>query len=345
MEHKAGPVHEIDRAKVYEDVLALYSSNNAVHVEYPFRVRFKGEKGVDIGGVMKDMFSAFTYEAYIRHFDGSGLLYPAVHASTCMDTFSALGTVFSHCYLVSGVFPDRVAFPCLAVAFLGQSTQLSDPLLENYFLSCLSAHEAETVRDAMKCTGLEFEEDLKVRLTAILAWHGCRAVPQPSNIKQLLVQAAKYTFLVKPAAPLFHIHEGIPVGHRPFWAQMSVSRLHTVYTALSVSTSKVLSLLSEPVITNEAQECAWAYLQQFVGDMGVNELRSFLRFVTGSFVISVDSITVIFNASDGAGRRPQTRTCSATLEVPTTYSTFQEFVSEFRTILSLPSHIWVMDTY
>ena len=165
-----------------------------------------------------------------------------------------------------------------------------------------------------------------------MAWLPCCS----PNIKQLLAQAAKYTFLVKPAA---HIREGIPVEHTPFWTQMSVSRLHTVYTELSVSTSKVLSLLSVPVITNKAQECAWEYLQQFVGDMGVNKLHSFLRFVTVSFVISVDSITVIFRWSRAS------TSCSATLEVSTTCSTLLEFVSEFRTILLLPSHIWVMDTY
>lgn len=345
IECEPGPVHEINRANVYEEVMTLYSKNNRMHLEYPFRVRFVGEKGVDIGGVMKDLFSAFLCESYIKDFDGSGLLYPSVHASARMDAFSVLGCVYSHCYLVSGMFPDRIVFPCLAVALLGPNTTIPESLLEKYFLSSLSAHEAAALCDAMKCTDLDFGSDLKSRLTAILAWHGCRAIPQPSNMRQLLLQAANYTFFVKPAAALARMHNGIPVEHQAFWAQMSMRRLHDIYTELSVSTPKVLSLLSEPTIVNEAQECAWSYLRQFVGDMTVAELRSFLRFVTGSFVISVDYITVVFNAMDGAGRRPQTRTCTATLEVPTTYASLPEFVAEFRAILSLPSHNWSMDTY
>ncbi len=81
-------------------------------------------------------------------FDGSCLLYPAVHASIDMTTFSTLGAITSHCYLVSGVFPDRIAFPCLAATLLGPS---SDQLLQNY---CLSAHEAAMVREGIQFSGL-----------------------------------------------------------------------------------------------------------------------------------------------------------------------------------------------
>ncbi len=103
-------------------------------------MQFKEERALDIGGVTRDMFSAFFIQAYISLFDGSCLLYPAVHASSIdMTTFSTLGAIISHCYLVSGVFPDRITFPCLAAALLGPSTILSDQLLQNYFLCCLAA--------------------------------------------------------------------------------------------------------------------------------------------------------------------------------------------------------------
>ena len=49
--------------------------------------------------------------------------------------------------------------------------------------------------------------------------------------------------------------------------------------------------------------------------MSNDELRRFVRFVTGSFVISVKSITVSFNKLDSFARRPIAHTCSARLEL------------------------------
>ena len=51
---------------------------------------------------------------------------------------------------------------------------------------------------------------------------------------------------------------------------MPVHRFHSIYTALSVTASKVLGLLEEPVIENEAQEMVWTYLRRFVGNLLVH---------------------------------------------------------------------------
>ena len=54
-----GSYHVIQRANILQDVLELYRSNQEVVKEYPFQVKFFGEKALDLGGVSKDMFSAF----------------------------------------------------------------------------------------------------------------------------------------------------------------------------------------------------------------------------------------------------------------------------------------------
>ena len=78
--------------------------------------------------------------------------------------------------------------------------------------------------------------------------------------------------------------------------------------------------------------------------MSGDELRTFLRFVTGSLVTSVPNIDVSFNSLDGLGRRPVSHTCSATLELSSTYKSPPEFVAEFRAVLSDPVYSWRMDT-
>ena len=75
--------------------------------------------------------------------------------------------------------------------------------------------------------------------------------------------------------------------HQPFWDSMEVEKLYSVYKSQSVTTVKVLNLLVEPPLQNQTQEEVWSYLRRFIGNMTVDELRTFLRFVTGSFVITV----------------------------------------------------------
>ena len=95
-----GPAHMVDRKSIFEDVMMLYTDDyEKVLSEYPLCIRFKGEMGVDLGGVTRDMFSAFFSTAYIKMFDGTSTLFPASHAGVDISKFRTLGTVMSHAYL------------------------------------------------------------------------------------------------------------------------------------------------------------------------------------------------------------------------------------------------------
>ena len=60
-----GIPHEVTRANLYEDAIALYREEGEnIMQEYPFRIKFKGEKAVDCGGVSRDMLSGFWEVAY-----------------------------------------------------------------------------------------------------------------------------------------------------------------------------------------------------------------------------------------------------------------------------------------
>ena len=86
--------------------------------KYPFRMQFVGEKGVDLGGVCRDAYTAFFNSAYQKFFDGSTLVTPAIHPGTDIAALKNLGCIISHSYLISGILPVRVAFPCLAHVLL-----------------------------------------------------------------------------------------------------------------------------------------------------------------------------------------------------------------------------------
>ena len=342
---KMGVFHNIDRSNIYDDVVNLYSKNNGTVVnECPFHVQFCNEKAVDIGGVTRDMFSAFFDELYVRMFDGSTTLYPAVHASVDLTAFRVIGRVFSHAYLISGVFPDRIAFPCLAAVFLGPGVTIPDTVLHTCFLSSLCTHDASVMQEAFKLGDSVYPQDIQDGLITIFSSKGCREIPSAKNLKRLIIQSARYTFLVKPAAALNMLNDGIPQQHIAFWRNISVQKLKSLYDVLSVSHSKVLKLLEEPPFCSTSEEDVWLYLRQFIGNMTQDELRAFLRFVTGSFVICLPRISVMFNKLEGLARRPISHTCSGMLELSSNYSSLPEFVSEFRAVLADPCYSWQMDS-
>ena len=84
-------------------------------------------------------------------------------------------------------------------------------------------------------------------------------------------------------------------------------------------------------------------LQQYIGNMKNDEIRSFLRFVTGSSVCSSKAILVTFNGLDGLARRPIGHTCSCSLELSTAYSSYLDLIAEFNSVLSNGDYAWKMD--
>ena len=74
-----------------------------------------------------------------------------------------------------------------------------------------------------------------------------------------------------------------------------------------------------------------------------DEVRRFLRFVTGASVCSTERIVVSFNTLTGIARQPIAHTCSSLLILSSTYQTFEEFAKEFRAILFGDEEWWKLD--
>ena len=342
---KHGMAHTVQRSTIFDDVIALYEDYEEVLREFPFRTRFEGERAIDVGGVTRDMFSAFFEEAYKRLFDGSCLLSPVVHPDMDTSVLTTLGFVISHAYMVTGLLPGRIAFPCLARSLLGFSVTIPDSVLMEAFLDSISAHEANIVKEAfveVKQGVRKFSSPVMSGLLSLLSRFNSRKVPTPESFKPLVLKVATYQFLSQPTAALVAISSGVPKLYQPFLERMGVAGLLLVYRAQSASPATVLRMLEDNEGQDATQERILGYLRQFVGNMGLDELRTFLRFVTGSSVCSALKIRVEFNRLSGASRRPIAHTCAPSLALSTTYTTYPQFVSEFRTCMA-SEHSWRMD--
>ena len=103
-------------------------------------------------------------------------------------------------------------------------------------------------------------------------------------------------------------------------------------------------MLDDVNTSNLGEERVITYLRQFIGNMRTDELRIFLRFVTGSCVCTTSGISVSFIKLDGLARRPIAHTCNCALEISTMYLNYADFSTEFDTVLKDKEHSWSMDT-
>ena len=113
-----GLLHVVDRESIFSSVVELYRVNTTVN-EFPPRVHFNGEKAIDVGGVFRDMLSAFWDEAYRTLFDGGCLLTPVLHPQMDLAVLPILGRIFCHGYIRSGFLPIKITFPTLVSLLLG----------------------------------------------------------------------------------------------------------------------------------------------------------------------------------------------------------------------------------
>ena len=336
----------VSRQSLFGDVLLLYQQKEQHILQmYPLQVKFRSERGVDAGGLTRDMFSGFFQEAYKKLFDGSALLCPVVHPGMNMSTLTTLGRVISHAYLVTGLLPTRISFPCLAQILLGQ-IEIPDDVLFHSFVDNISSHEADIIRRAMNevAMGVKcFSSSLQSDLVSALSRFNIRVMPIPDNFRENMINIARYELISKPLCAVQALSSGIPSQHRSFWQSISLSELLSIYRAQSVSRSVTLKMFQDAEGRHGSEARILCYLRQYIGNMSSDELSTFLRFVTGAATCSALKVSVIFNGTTGCSRRPIVHTCGPVLELSTSYQTYNEFVEEFRSCLQ-SEYAWITDS-
>ena len=168
-------------------------------------------------------------------------------------------------------------------------------------------------------------------------------IPRGKFRNELKSQGRVQTLQFRRSMSPLEMHSGVPEQHKQFWSDMGCGQLYSVYTALQASPQKLLMMLDDVVCMNPNQESVFSYLRQFIGNMQADEVRSFLRFVTGSAACSTNALQVTFNMLTGLARRPIAHTCSYTLELSATYQSYQEFANDFKAVLNAQEFVWVMD--
>lgn len=323
-------VREVDRMNIHSSVIKVFTGRG-IEEEFPLHISFRGEMGVDVGGVYKDMLAVFWDNAYEKYFDGGNRLVPNLHPQIDLGALPILGKIISHGYLGCGFLPVRIAFPTLATLLL-RIVEVSKEILVSTLLETVSPVEANALTQALSASS-EFSDSRRAELASILGRFGSRRLPTFRGLQQEMLEVARFEFLTKPLTAVHAISSGIPKSHRSFWASMSIGDLRAIYMALLASPEKVLEQLQEPEIGSPDQERVFGFLKHYIGSMTSHEIQRFLHFVTGIPVCTGRGVQVSFNNLSGIGRRPIAHTCPGVLELSVSYRTLEEFSREFRAVL------------
>uniref|UniRef100_A0A1A8L2M6 Si:ch73-30l9.1 n=1 Tax=Nothobranchius pienaari TaxID=704102 RepID=A0A1A8L2M6_9TELE len=243
------------------------------------------------------------------------------------EEWKSVGRILVKGFQDHGYFPCRLA-PAFTVALVFGEHSVSPDLLFESFLFYISPEERDLVNKALLDDLLGDEHD---ELIDLLDRMGAKSIPTRENLKAVLLNVAHKLIIQQPTYALDKMSQVA----RTTFAHAFRSQLNIVemYENMKPTARKVLKLFEASPAT-QAESQSLRYLQQYVRGLDQAGLRKFLRFTTGSDVLCIKNIEVLFTSLDGVARRPVAHTCGPVLELPWTYLSFPELRVEFDSILS-----------
>ena len=152
------------------------------------------------------------------------------------------------------------------------------------------------------------------------------------NISRVIHELAHQELLQKPR---YIIDCFVPILSvlRAFPAFQTLHGLQEMYLEKKPTPKKIIKLLDANP-QNEPQRMALDHLKRYIRSLDGQAVSQFFSFLTGSNVITCESILVTFSMLEGAGRRPIIRTCGPIIELPSTYQSYSELAEEFSSVIN-----------
>ena len=105
---------------------------------------------------------------------------------------------------------------------LGPSVTIPRSFLFDALMDYISDNEREKLKIALhyKGTSSSFPTPEMKSDVISMSLFGCREMPTPRNLAELIVNVAKYEFCTKLAAAITMTYYAIPDDHKLFWTQL-----------------------------------------------------------------------------------------------------------------------------
>ncbi|KAK5874178.1 hypothetical protein PBY51_019151 [Eleginops maclovinus] len=204
-------------------------------------------------------------------------------------------------------------------------------LLES-FLQYVSIQDQDILKKALE----DFSSVDSSELMEVLENYECRKMIKAETLPQILKEIAHKELVQKPRYVIVCwkqlMHGKVNIAHDDLLAR---------YQALRPNPRRVQGLLDFQEVMTSKQREVENHLRRYLRELDEDHLGKFLRFTTGSDIITCTKIQVVFTKMSDFSRRPIGHTCGFVLEVSDSYDNFPDFRSEFSAVLD--SNIWVMD--
>ena len=285
-------------------------------------------------GVFRDILTGFWQEFFVSATVGANEKIPAIRHDYQSEQWKAIARVFVYGFSQERYLPIQLSPAFISVCLFGESCITKAFLLES-FKAFLSVSEQEIVNEVVSGNMSPLDDDVMEFLSS----YQCFTTPSGNNIENIIWQLAHKEIIQKPRyiancwTPILSLLK----RYMPF---QSLENLVSLYNEKKPNAKKVVKLLDAHPNTDAERACL-DHLKRFIRSIEGN-IGTFLQFTTGSNVLVCDKISISFNKLEGLGRRPVAHTCTPTLEIPSTYQSYNELSEDFSNLLS-NKNAWAFD--
>ncbi|XP_038064500.1 uncharacterized protein LOC119735750 [Patiria miniata] len=320
----------IRRGAVVRDMINSFSNpgimdaNISVHMILP-----SGQMEAGLGsGVYKDAVTQFWQEFYEEMTTGDTYKVPVIRHDFGEREWEAVARILVKGWVDLRYFPISLSPVFMETALFGSSHADTKSAFLQYI--------PESERNILEAALQEFPSDNE-ELVEILGEYDCKKLPSETNLSHIISEMGHKEIIQKPR----FIADCMQPVLKSLHGSLTKSEFLNLYEEMQPSPKKVIAMLQFPPECTANEQTVGTYLKRYVRSLNEHMLKRFLRFCTGSDVLSVNVINVIFTQLTGFERRPIGHTCGNVLEVPSTYESFVDLRHEFNEILQ--SGVWVMD--
>ena len=227
-----------------------------------------------------------------------------------------------------------------AIAVIIGEESLTDKDFLDAFLEYVLEYEAVVLRKALKEAEMgKMDTATQQQVLEFLSPYGIRTLPTSKNMKSLLISTARCELVQKVNRSISKFREGLLEMGSCIYAEAQKDDILQLYTDLSPSPTKVLSLMKADVdgALTKSQEEVFQYLKRYVSAADSGTLNRLMRFITGSHYIVAKEIKVVFHPSIGNLPCLVAHTCGCTVDLPVgSYLGFTDFKTQLDNILYNP---------
>ncbi|KAF0032061.1 hypothetical protein F2P81_016616 [Scophthalmus maximus] len=259
-------------------------------------------------GAMRDVYSSFWKEFYDRCTVGTTVKVPFIRHDFNSDTWKAIGRILLRGYRTCQYLPIKLALPLVEEILYGE---VCSDLFET-FMQFVSSHDHAILQKALN----DFSS--------------------VDTLREILLEIAHKELIQKPMYVIDCLRDVIEPN-----ITLNHDDLVEMYGNLKPSPKREQGLLQLPVMMTPKQREVENNLKRYLRELDEEKLGKFLRFTTGSDLMTCYRIEILFSNMSKFTRRPIGHTCGRVLEVADCYENFPDFRSEFNAVFD--SNIWIMD--